>query len=116
MSLARREWNPKNSNRYHGYCPVIPGVADYKENVEFSLDLPQDDPCVLSNVFYEPNVWLPDSVSGAADFKEFVLKYYQSMSDLLLKVAHRRRIISTSSFSTSQCPRCDSCTTLSERD
>ena len=89
MSLARREWNPKNSNRYHGYCPVIPGVADYKENVEFSLDLPQDDPCVLSNVFYEPNVWLPDSVSGAAaDFKEFVLKYYQSMSDLLLEVAH----------------------------
>ena len=87
MSLARRQWNPNNSNRYRGYCPVIPGVADYKENVEFSQDLPADDPYVLSSVFYEPNVWLPESLPGASDFKSFVLKYYKCMSDLLSNVS-----------------------------
>ena len=89
MSLARRDWNPENSNRYRGYCPVIPGVTDCKENIEFSQDLSPDDPYLLSNeVLYEPNVWLPDSIPGAPDFKEFVLSYYQCMSDLVFKISH----------------------------
>ena len=89
MSLARREWNPENSNRYRGYCPVIPGVIDCKEQVDFSRDLPPDDPCLLSNeTCYEPNVWPPDSVSGAGDFKDFILSFYQRMSDLVFKVSH----------------------------
>ena len=89
MSLARRQWNPENSNRYRGYCPVIPGVADYKEQVDFSQDLPPEDPYGYYNgTFYEPNVWAPDSVSGSSDFKCFIMSYYQCMSDLGLKVSH----------------------------
>ncbi|CAI8005791.1 Isopenicillin N synthase [Geodia barretti] len=88
MSLARREWNPKNSNRYRGYCPVIPGVADYKEHVDFSHDLSPSDPLSTDEPFYEPNVWVPDSVSGASDFKGFILSYHRCMSDLVFKVSH----------------------------
>ena len=86
MSLARKTWNPKNDNRYRGYYPTIPGVVDYKEAIEFGQELPPDDPDILTDtVLYESNVWLPESLPGAI---EFVLAYYQSMSNLALEIFH----------------------------
>ena len=78
MSLACKAWNPNNSNSYRGYVPTIPGVTDYKEGIQFSQELPPDDPDILSdNVMYEANVWPPESLPGAVEFKRFVLSYYQ---------------------------------------
>ena len=94
MSLARKTWNPKNDNRYRGYYPTIPGVVDYKEAIEFGQELPPDDPDILTDtvLYDESNVWLPESLPGAIEFKEFVLAYYQSMSNLALELSHLRAI------------------------
>ena len=89
MSLAKNTWNPNNTNRYRGYCPTIPGVVDFKEFIDFGEDLAPDDPDVRSDrYFYEPNVWLPRSVPGADKFKKFIMKYYQTMSELAVEVTH----------------------------
>ena len=88
MSLARREWNPHNCNKYRGYCPVIPDSTDCKELVEFAQELPPGDPDLLSDtVFYEANVWPEDSLEGSREFKEFISRYYQCMSGLLIHVS-----------------------------
>ena len=87
MSLARKAWNPSSKNHYRGYYPVIPNDTCHKEAIEFAQDLPEDDPDQLSgNVMYEPNMWPPESEAGAAEFKQFMLAYYQSMSELGLEV------------------------------
>ena len=87
MSLARNAWNPKNSNRYRGYYPTIPGVTCHKEGIEFVQELPPDDPDVLSdNYAYEPNMWPPESLPGAVEFKRFVLSYHQSMTEVGLEI------------------------------
>ena len=88
MSLARKAWNPSSKNHYRGYYPVTPNVTCHKEGIEFAQELPPDDPDLLSDiVMYEPNVWPPESEAGAAEFKQFMLAYYQSMSELGLEVA-----------------------------
>ena len=87
MSLARNAWNPKNSNRYRGYYPTVPGVTCHKEGIEFVQELPPDDPDVLSdNYAYEPNMWPPESLPGAVEFKRFVLSYHQSMTEVGLEI------------------------------
>lgn len=89
MSLARNAWNPATTNRYRGYYPTIPGVTCYKEAIDFSQELPPDDPDLLSdNYAYEPNVWPPLAVPGAAEFKGYLLSYYQSMNTLMLDIVH----------------------------
>ena len=88
MSHARNTWNPANTNRYRGYFPKIPGVACYKEAIDFSQELPADDPDILSdNYAYEPNMWPPLTIPGAAEFKEYMLSYYQS-TKLTLEIVH----------------------------
>ena len=87
MSLARKHWNPQSLNSYRGYYPVVEGVACYKEGIELSLDLPADDPDVLSDVYmYEANVWPPEDIPGALEFKNYILHYYASMSEVGLKI------------------------------
>ena len=87
MSLARKHWNPKSQNSYRGYYPVAEGVACYKEGIEFSKDLPADDPDVLSDVYmYEANVWPPDDIPGALEFKKYILSYFNSMSEVGLEI------------------------------
>ena len=87
MSLARHTWNSKNSNKYRGYYPTIPGVTCYKEAIEFSQELPADDPDILSdNYAYEPNMWPPFSLPGAEKFKEYCISYYQSMTEVAWKI------------------------------
>lgn len=89
MSLARKTWNPLSANTYRGYYPPISGVTCYKEGIEFGQELPADDPDVLSdNYMYEPNSWPPENLPGAVQFKQFVLSYYQSMTDLGTEITH----------------------------
>ena len=87
MSLARHAWNPRNSNRYRGYYPTISGVTCFKEGISFCEDLPADDPDILSDKYpYEPNMWPPPSLPRAAEFKSFILRYYESMRTLSLEI------------------------------
>ena len=89
MSLARRAWNPCNCNVYRGYCPVIPGAVDCKEMIEFAQELPEDDVQQVKDiVFYEPNVWPPDTIEKASEFRKFVMGYYKNMSNLLIQISH----------------------------
>ena len=68
--------------------PTIPGVTCHKEGIGFCEELPADDPDILSREKYpyEPNMWPPTTVPGAAEFKRFILSYYQSMSKLSLEI------------------------------
>ena len=87
MSLARKTWNPKNKNCFRGYYPVVPNRACHKEGLDLFKELPPDDLLRLSgNVMYEPNLWPPESESGAAEFKQFMMAYYDSMFELGLEV------------------------------
>ena len=89
MSLARKHWNPLSTNSYRGYYPIIPGVTDFKEGIEFGQELPPDDPDILSdNYMYESNAWPPEKLPGAAEFKRFVLSYYQLMNRVGLEIIH----------------------------
>ena len=87
MSLARKHWNSQNPNSYRGYYPTAEGVTCFKEGIEFGQDLPEDDADVLSDVYmYEANVWPPESLPGAVEFKKFILSYYKSMTQMGLEI------------------------------
>ena len=87
MSLARNAWNPKNSNRYHGYYPVVADTVCHKEGMSYGEELPSDDPDLLSpHTLYDPNLWPPQKLSGAVEFKQFAMTYYRSMSELGLEL------------------------------
>ena len=87
MSLARKHWNPQSQNTYRGYYPTVPGVTCFKEGIEFSQELPADDPDILSdNYMYEVNVWPPECLPGAVEFKKYILSYYDVMSQNCLDI------------------------------
>ena len=92
MSLARNAWNSKNGNRYRGYYPIVPGVPCHKEVIEFVQELPPEEPDLLSlsgNYYaHEPNMWPPEVLPGAAEFKTFVLSYLQTMGEVSSEIVH----------------------------
>jgi isopenicillin N synthase-like dioxygenase len=89
MSLARNTWNPSNTNHYRGYYPTVPGMTCHKEAIEFTEELPGDDPDILSdNYAYEPNMWPPENLPGALEFRKYSMSYYQSMCELGLEIVH----------------------------
>ena len=87
MSLARKHWNPQSTNSYRGYYPTVPGVTCFKEGIEFCQELPADDPDIMSdNYMYECNVWPPESIPGAVEFRKYVLSYYNVMVETGLEI------------------------------
>ena len=87
MSLARKHWNPKSPNSYRGYYPTVDGVACYKEVIDFCEDLPANDSDILSDVYmYETNVWPPEDIPGAVEFKKYVLSYFTCMGEVGLEI------------------------------
>ena len=85
IEIARKRWNPKNSNVYRGYFPADATNSSYKEAFEFGMELPEDDPDILAgNLLYGDPLWPKED--GKFPFKEFARDYFNKMQNTSVEI------------------------------
>lgn len=89
LRIARKQWNPNNTNVYRGFFPAR-GAVSHKEALEIGMELPPDDEDVRRFVLYEPNLW-PNESGGAnfpafPGFREMMMQYYEHMSQTAIEL------------------------------
>lgn len=84
MAISKKSFNPKCSNEYRGYFPVIPGAVSHKEAFEIGSKQgkPKEELISLEEKFIlEDNQWpLEDSEEGR-NFRAWMEVYHEKMTE-----------------------------------
>lgn len=84
MAISKKSFNPKCSNEYRGYFPVIPGAVSHKEAFEIGSKQgkPKEELISLEEKFIlEDNQWPVEDSEEGRNFRAWMEVYHEKMTE-----------------------------------